>query len=143
MINRAPIYDTTGVSYDPITVHLNIQYDMMIPSFSDPDGGLAFANITETATYPIPWNMLPDFSYVTFAPLDFTQLGIHTLYVRLYDTGGAFSDLSVQVTVVNCVPTFNISPLPSQPVSFNSSFDILLTKFITDHEGHAIELTPW
>jgi hypothetical protein len=116
---------------------------MMIPSFHDPDGGLAFANIQETATYPVPWTMLSDFSSVAFAPLDFTQLGIHTVYVRLYDTGGAFSDLPVQVTVVNCVPTFTISPLASQPVSFNTSTDILLTPFITDHEGHTIELTTW
>jgi hypothetical protein len=124
-------------------VHLNNQYDMKVPSFHDPDGSLAFANIQETATYPVPWTILPDFTSVTFAPLDFTQVGIHTVYVRLYDDGGAFSDLPVQVTVVNCVPTFTLLPLPSQQVSFNTSTDILLTPFISDHEGHTIELTPW
>ena len=43
VINRPPIYDTTGVTYLDVIVHLNYKEDVMIPIFNDPDGSDAYA----------------------------------------------------------------------------------------------------
>jgi hypothetical protein len=63
----------------------------MIPAFHDPDGLDASATVLETHTYPLPWTIQPDFSSFTLAPTSFAELGVHTLYIKLYDAGGAFS----------------------------------------------------
>jgi hypothetical protein len=45
VINRPPIYDTTGVTYISVIVYLNYKEDVVIPSFHDPDGSDAYAQI--------------------------------------------------------------------------------------------------
>jgi hypothetical protein len=113
VINRPPVYDVEGHTYASVTVHLNYELDVIIPSFHDPEGDLAFAAILETATYPVPFTLLPDFTKVTFSPVAFNLVGVHNVYVKLYDNEGAFSQLPIQVTVMNCVPIFTTIPLPT------------------------------
>ena len=95
VINRPPIYDTTGVTYIAVIVYLNYKEDIMIPSFHDPDGSDAYAQIYDPTAIPVLWSVLPDFSKITFEPTGFDEVGVHNAFVRLYDAGGAFTDTSV------------------------------------------------
>jgi hypothetical protein len=112
VINRPPIYNTTGVIYKEVIVHLNYKKDVVIPSFHDPDRSDAYAQIYEPSAVPVLWSVKPDFSKITFEPTGFNEVGVHNAFVRLYDAGGAITDTSINVTVLNNAPIFPWNPLP-------------------------------
>ena len=112
VINRPPIYDTTGVIYEEVIVHLNYKKDVVIPSFHDPDQSDAYAQIYEPSAVPVLWSVKPDFSKITFEPTGFNEVGVHNAFVRLYDAGGAITDNSIKVTVLNNAPVFLWNSLP-------------------------------
>jgi hypothetical protein len=89
------------------------------------------------------WSVLPDFSKITFEPTGFNEVGVHNAFVRLYDAGGAFTDTSIKVTVLNKAPVFSWSPLPVQTIPMNISTDSTWTYWLYDYEKHIIDLTPW
>jgi hypothetical protein len=95
VINRPPIYYTTGVTYTEVTVHLNYKEDVIIPSFHDLDGSDAYAQIYEPMAVPVLWSVVSDFSKITFEPTGFNEVGVHNAYVRLFDGGGAFTDTPI------------------------------------------------
>jgi hypothetical protein len=95
VINRPPIYDTAGVTYAAVSVHLNYKEDVVIPTFHDPDGSDAYAKIYDPTAIPVLWSVLPDFRKLTFEPIGFNEVGVHNAFVRLYDAGGAMTDTSI------------------------------------------------
>ena len=95
VINRPPIYDTTGVTYIAVIVYLNYKEEVMIPSFHDPDGSDSYAQIYDPTAVPVLWSVLPDFSKITLEPTGFNEVGVHNAFVRLFDAGGAFTDTSI------------------------------------------------
>jgi hypothetical protein len=95
VINRPPMYDTAGVTYIAVSVHLNYKEHVMIPSFHDPDGSDAYAQIYDPTPVPVLWSILPDFSKITFEPTGFNELGVHNAFVRLYDAAGVITDTSI------------------------------------------------
>jgi hypothetical protein len=71
--------------------------------------------------------MASDFSEVTFAPVAFNQVGVHSVSIDLYDDAGARLSYPFYVTVKNDAPYFTLPYFPtSYSVSLNNILEITI-----------------
>ena len=79
-----PVYTNAPITYDPVTVALNFTKDVPIPLNYDPEGGAVIV-ICEDMTTGAPINCIvaSDYSFITFAPLSFDEIGVHIVNIIL------------------------------------------------------------
>ena len=62
--------------------------------------------IDSTFPYNLNFVLAPDFSKVTFAPISFSEVGVHTVYIDIVDSAGAKLSKFFTLTVINDPPFF-------------------------------------
>jgi len=79
-LNHPPIYaDATFTNYADIKLSLNSKYDVVIPTFSDPDGSAVTAVFVDTFATPVGYTMAADYSKVTISPTSISEIGKHSV----------------------------------------------------------------
>ena len=72
--------------------------------------------------------------------MNFNEVGINNVFVRITDLGGMYTDVPMQVEVLNDAPYFMYYPLPDLDIPMNTSTKLNFTFNVYDFEGHQILL---
>jgi hypothetical protein len=87
----------------------------MIPSNYDPDylgPVIVLCEETTTAT-PVSCTVALDYTFITFSPISFAEVGVHSVSIVLQDVSSSETSNLIQVTVINTAPYFTKSSLPT------------------------------
>ena len=86
---------------------------------------------------PVAKTLTP--SSITFSPVSFSEVGIHTITVNLLDDANDFDSKQFKVTVYNSAPYFTNLPLANYTVPLNTKLKIPIQGF-ADPEGNPITM---
>jgi hypothetical protein len=83
-----PAYTDPTVTYSSISVAINSFYDVLIPQNYDPEGGLVTILLSDTYSATVNYIIAADKSKVTFSPIAFGEVGLHSVKIILEDPQG-------------------------------------------------------
>ena len=99
------------MAYIPITLALNSIKTVTIPNYHDPD----IETVTPYLSEPVISSGITSITMeltnpnlITLSPVGFTEVGIHTVKVKLEDTCGSSLINDISITVTNSAPYFTV-----------------------------------